>query len=229
MPLDSPPDVAEPPQQASPSSIGVIVADDQAVARMGTRHLLQDASDIEVWATAATQSEALRLVRTHEPNLLITEAKLPDGLGTDIPRHLRETEVSTEVLILSAYQQQVYLKSFLDTGAAGYVLKCDDAVRLVDAVRGIENGDLGWFSRSVASQLLSLRRSEGPDDREALTPRETELLEVLAQGLPNREIAAKLDLSVGTVKNYLTDIYDKLDVAGRAKAIVWAYEHGVAT
>ena len=215
------------PDEAPPSSIAVIVADDQAVARLGTCQLLQEAPEIEVEATAASQSEALRLIRAHHPDLLVTEAKLPDGLGTEIPIQLRASEVQTDVLILSAYRQQAYLQSFLEAGAAGYLLKEDDCRLLVDAIRGIKEGDRGWFSRSVTSQLLTLRNTGSGTDGDALTSRESELLKILAQGLTNREIAAQLELSVGTVKNYLTDIYEKLDVTGRAKAIVWAHNHGI--
>jgi DNA-binding NarL/FixJ family response regulator len=213
----------------SPSSTSVIVADDQAVARQGTCQLLQNTAGIDVPAAAASRSEALRLVQEDRPDVLVTEAKFPDGLGTELAERLRTRDLTTDVLILSAYREMVYLKSFLDTEAAGYLLKRDDCALLIEAIRGIRDGERGWFSRSVASRLLTLRNATLPSTgRAALTSRESELLKVLAEGLTNREIAARVDLSVGTVKNYLTGIYEKLDVPDRAKAIVWAHEDGLS-
>ena len=220
--IDFDPD--SPSEPLSRSTVRVVVADPQTVARCGTCHLLGDTPGISVRAAASTRAEALQLACTHRPDVLVTEATFPDGLGTEIPKPLRAEGVQTRVLIFSAYRRTAYLESFLEHGAAGYLLKRDEYSLLVDAVQGIQREELGWYSRSIASRLLSLRHNR-PSEGSDLTSREYELLEILAQGLANRKIADKLGLSVGTVKNYLTRIYEKLDVKGRAEAIVWAYQN----
>lgn len=210
-------------------AIQVVLADDQSMARLGTRHLLASHGGIEVVAEAESKSEALQLVQTHRPDVLVTEMELPDGLGTEVANALEEMGALTPVLILSAYRGRDHLSAFLDSNAVGYLLKHDDPAFFVEALRGIRDGRCGWFSRRVASQLLALRRHElDGNGRSSLTKRENKLLTVLARGCSNQEIAAELDLSIGTVKNYLTSIYKKLEVNCREKAIIWAHEHGLA-
>jgi DNA-binding NarL/FixJ family response regulator len=212
---------------ASVCPIRLLLVDDQVVARMGTRTLLSTHSDFDVVADASTQAEALRLAHRHRPNIVVTEMVLPDGWGTDLAHALADSP--THVLILSAYKDRPHLEAFLDSPAAGYLHKQDDPSALSDALHHIQEGQGGWFSARVASRLLSLRRSSLPSVTApaSLTPREQSLLAVLATGCSNREIAAKLELSVGTVKNYLTSIYDKLAVDSRTHAVAWAHEHGL--
>lgn len=203
------------------------MADDQKVARLGTRQVLS-AADIEIVAEVSTTADALRLARVHTPDVIITEMILPDGRGTDLVSTLNGTGLRTPVLILSAYRGRENLEAFLDSDAAGYLLKQDDPSHLLQAVRGIKQGTLGWFSTRVARRLLALRRHElEPNGTSLLTTRERSLLSVLAQGESNRTIATTLGLSVGTVKNYLTSLYEKLGVDSRTKAIVWAHDHGL--
>jgi DNA-binding NarL/FixJ family response regulator len=213
----------------SSDPIHVIVADDQTVARLGTCQVLSSHPEISVVAEATTKAEALQLARTHRPDVLVTEMVLPDGRGTEVVAALDGGRLPpTHVLILSAYRSREYLQAFLDSEAAGYLLKQDDPTHLVEAVRGIKQGTLGWFSTRVAGRLLALRRHEFTSNGlSLLTARERSLLAILARGRTNREIAAELDLSVGTVKNYLTGIYVKLKVDCRTKAIVWAHDHGL--
>jgi len=207
--------------------IDLLLVDDQMVARLGTRNLLSAHSDFNVVADASTQAEALQLTHRHRPDIVITEMVLPDGRGTDLAHAL--ADAPTQVLILSAYKGTPHLEAFLDSPAVGYLLKQDDPSALSNALRHIQEGELGWFSARVASRLLSLRHSSLPSAAAPtpLTAREQSLLAVLATGCSNREIAARLELSVGTVKNYLTSIYDKLDVSSRTHAVAWAHEHNL--
>jgi DNA-binding NarL/FixJ family response regulator len=213
---------------ASTSPIRIIVADDQEVARLGTCHVLSAAPDLEIVAEAPTKADALRLARVHVPDVVVTEMILPDGRGTDLASALDGTGLPTHVLILSAYRGRENLEAFLGSDAAGYLLKQDDPSHLLQAIRGIKQGTLGWFSTRVAGRLLALRRHEfEANGTSLLTTRERSLLSVLAQGESNRAIATTLGLSVGTVKNYLTSLYEKLGVESRTKAIVWAHDHGL--
>jgi len=230
----NPPDTSETRKTAaSPDAPGdtirVLVADDQRMARLGTRHLLSSHTGIEVVAEVESKVEVLRRVPEHRPDVVVTEMELPDGLGTEVANELEEDGLVTPVLILSAYRGRDHLAAFLESNAVGYLLKHDDPDFFVEAIRGIRDGRRGWFSRQVASQLLALRRHElNGNGHSSLTKRESKLLTILARGCSNQEIAAELDLSIGTVKNYLTGIYKKLDVNGREKAIIWAHEHGLA-
>lgn len=232
--LDAPmsPNATPSPTSLPPSPDGctrIIVVDDQAVARMGTCQVLSTHAEITVIAEATTKTEAIRLARTHRPDVLVTEMILPDGLGTELATALDGTGLPTHVLILSAFRGRENLESFLDSTAAGYLLKQDDPAHLIQALHGIKEGTLGWFSTRVAGRLLALRRHEVESNGSSLlTTRERSLLTVLAKGESNQAIATALDLSVGTVKNYLTSIYEKLGVNSRTKAIVWAHDHGLA-
>jgi len=122
---------------SSTSSIRVVVADDQEVARLGTCHVLAAVPEITIVAEATTKAEALRLAKTHQPDVLLTEMMLPDGLGTDLATALDGSGLCTHVLILSAYRSREYLQAFLDSTAAGYLLKQDDPAHLLEAIHGI--------------------------------------------------------------------------------------------
>jgi DNA-binding NarL/FixJ family response regulator len=198
------------------------------VARLGTCQVLAAAPEVSVLAEATTTAEALQLAEAHRPDVLVAEMVLPDGRGTDLAAALDGSGLSTHVLILSAYRGSENLQAFLDSTAAGYLLKQDDPARLLEALRGIKQGTLGWFSTRVAGRLLALRRHEiESNGLSLLTTRERSLLAILAEGESNRGIATALGLSVGTVKNYLTAIYEKLGVENRTKAVVWAHDHGL--
>ena len=216
------------PTVAPAAPTQVLVADDQEVARLGTCQVLSAVPEIEIVAEATTKAEAIRLARAHAPDVLLTEMMLPDGLGTEVAVALDGSRLSTDVLILSAYRSRENLEAFLHSNAAGYLLKQDDPSHLLQALRGIKQGSLGWFSPQVSGRLLALRRHEfEPNGTSLLTTRERSLLTILAKGESNQAIATTLGLSVGTVKNYLTSLYEKLGVDSRTKAIVWAHDHGL--
>jgi DNA-binding NarL/FixJ family response regulator len=204
------------------------VVDDQEVARLGTCRVLSSDAAVTVVDEATTKSEAIRLTQTHRPDVVVTEMVLPDGRGTDLAATLDSKGLCTHVLVHSAYRGRENLESFLGSNAVGYLLKQDDPSHLLRAVHGIKQGTFGWFSTRVAGRLLALRRHEFESNGTSLlTTRERSLLTILAKGESNRAIATTLGLSVGTVKNYLTSLYEKLGVESRTKAIVWAHDHGL--
>jgi DNA-binding NarL/FixJ family response regulator len=210
---------------SSNSPIEVIVIDDQTVARLGTCQVLSAHPEVEIVGEATTTAEALQLTRTHRPDVIVTEMMLPDGLGTDLATALDGTGRSPHVLILSAYRGRENLEAFLNSTAVGYLLKQDDPKHLLRALHGLKRGTLGWYSSRVAGRLLALRRHEVEGNGSSLlTARERSLLTILVKGESNRSIADTLGLSVATVKNYLTSIYEKLGVDSRTKAIAWAHD-----
>lgn len=207
--------------------VQVVVADHQVVARLGVCQVLSKAAGIEIVAQASHGAAALDLVRQHQPDVLLTEAALPDLSGTEIVNRLMSEDSSTTVLVFSAYSDEQAIEALLEGGIAGYLTKDEAPTQLVEAVRGVARGQDGWLSPRVTRIALRQHRRDLMLGRFGLTAREREMLAALAKGYSNRRIASTLDVSVGTVKNHLTSIYEKLGVKKRAQAIVWAYEHGV--
>lgn len=200
--------------------IRVLLADPQPVARIGTRQVLEHESDIEVVGEAATGEEALRLVDEAQPRVMILDVRLPEGV--EVVQRITERAPGVAVLILTSRDGKRDVKTMLDLGVAGYLLKSSTPEHIRQAVRGIARGEAGWYDRRVCEQIASLRRTEHLLEALRLTPPDIVLLEVLAKGLSNEEIAAKLHLAPGTVKNRLTRLYEKLGVKSRAEAIAWA-------
>lgn len=208
--------------------IRIVVADHQGVARLGICQVLSKATGVEVVAQASHGAAALDLVRRHQPDVLLIEAALPDLSGRDLINMLAAEGVSTRVLVLSAYSDERAVEDLLEAGVAGYLTKDEGPAQLIEAVRGTARGQDGWLSPRVTRIMLRQRRRDLMLGRFGLTSRESEILAALAKGYSNRRIASSLDVSVGTVKNHLTSVYEKLDVKKRAQAIVWAYDHGIA-
>lgn len=201
----------------------VVIADNQTVARLGTHQLLEQAPSIQVVGEARSGQEALHLVQTRQVDVLIAEMRLPDVSGAEVARQLVNDGASVAVLILSAYEDEASVREVLSSPIAGYLLKSDTAAHVTEAVLGAAREETGWLSPSVARRLMNIRKQASMLEACQLTTRERETLEALTQGLSNEQIAESLHLSVGTVKNHLTNIYDKLGVASRAEAIVWAH------
>jgi DNA-binding NarL/FixJ family response regulator len=201
----------------------VVIADNQTVARLGTHQLLEQTPSIQVVGEARSGQEALHLVRTKQVDVLIAEMRLPDLSGVEIAEHLAQDGASVSVLILSAYEDEAAVRQILSSPIAGYLLKSDTAAHVTEAVLGAAREETGWLSPSVARRLMKIRKQQSMLEACELTTREREALEALMQGLSNEQIADALHLSVGTVKNHLTKIYEKLNVASRAEAIVRAH------
>lgn len=201
----------------------VVVVDNQAVARIGTCNLLAKTPHIEVVGQAETGKQAIRLVRSLKPDVLLVEMRLSDLSGADVARQVTEAGLPSRVLILSAFVSGATLESFVGSGAIGYLTKQGDPDRLIEAVRGAGLGYTGWFSASIMSRLLALQKNLSPSTNlSSLTAREYETLQQLVKGCSNRKIAQSLGISVGTVKNHLTQVYKKLGVSSRTEAIAQA-------
>jgi len=211
--------------------ITVVVVDDHPVVRAGMRKVLDAAGDITVCAEGVSGAEALHLVELHRPDVLLLDVRLPDLSGVEVMERLRARDVDTAVLVLTAYDDPQTVFGLLERGAVGYVLK-DEALRtLVRAVRATASGDT-WLSPAVASQVVGRVLGEASSDsrshRESpLTPRETEVLELLARGLDNAAIAETLIVTKRTVQNHVSNIYAKLRVNSRTQAALWAIRHGL--
>lgn len=211
----------------------VLLADDQAMVRRGLRLVLEDQADITVVAEAADGVEAIRLARQLRPDVCLVDVRMPGKDGIEVTRALAGPGVPDplRVVIVTTFDLDEYVYGALQAGAVGFVLKGASPALLAEAVRAAQAGD-ALISPEVTLRLL---RHLGPDKASRarrpvapLSEREIEVVQAIAQGRTNAEIAAELFISLSTVKFHLTSIQNKLDVRNRVEMAVWAWETGLA-
>ena len=210
--------------------ITVVIVDDHPVVRAGIRMIVDAAPDVTVVGEGANGADALRLVAQHHPDVLILDINLPDLNGAEVARRLREQSTTTAILVLTIYDDRQTVFGLLESGAIGYVLKDEALETVVDAVRAAARGE-SWLSPAVARQVVRRAVGETSSSPEAppipLTPREKEVLRLLAQGLDNEAIAQRLVVTKRTVQNHVSNIYSKLEVSSRTEAALYAIRHGL--
>ncbi|MGH3473935.1 MAG: response regulator [Aeromicrobium sp.] len=212
--------------------IRVLVADDQAVVRAGLRMILESESDIEVVAEAVDGRHALDLVRDHDPDVVLMDVRMPHVDGVEATRRLVDGGSRTRVLILTTYDLDESVYDALRAGAAGFMLKTESPSRLVEAVRVVASGEAllaAGITRRLIDRFVTGRRpgDAGSAALEALTEREREVLDLVAAGMSNAEIARSLVVGEGTVKTHVARILSKLQLRDRVQVVVFAYENGV--
>lgn len=209
-------------------TIRLIIADDHRVILAGLEQLLQRERDFEVVATCTTGRAALEAIRRHDPDVVVLDVVMPDGNGLSVLKAIRAEGLRARVILLTAMLDDRDAVDAIQSGVHGIVLKESAAVLLVDCVRrvhaGIRTLDQSVVNRAVAriaatSDALALART--------LSPRETEIVKMVATGLRNKEIAGQLAIGEGTVKTHLHTIYGKLGVNGRVDLAMYAVEHGL--
>ncbi len=212
--------------------IRAIIIDDHPVVRAGMRTILDAAPDIAVVAEGAAGHDALRLVQAERPDVLVLDVNLPDMNGLEVTRRLRAGEASPSILILTVHDDVQTVMGLLESGATGYILKDEALETLVSAVRAAARGE-SWLSPAVANEVVrravaSPRLPVEPDRSGCgcLTPREQEVLSLLALGLSNAAIARKLVVTKRTVQNHVSNIYGKLGVTSRTEAALVAIGRG---
>jgi DNA-binding NarL/FixJ family response regulator len=208
----------------------IIICDDQAVVRDGLELLLNLEQDIEVLGTARDGAEALELVESKQPDLVLMDLKMPGMNGIEATRQIRAKFPTTKVLVLTTYDDDEWVFDAIRAGASGYLLKDTPREKVIEAVLGTVGGK-SFVDPAVAGKLLDQvsSRSTQPSSllTEQLTAREGDVLRLLAKGLNNAEIAGQLHLSEGTVRNHVSAILDKLGVSDRTQAAVIAIQHGI--
>lgn len=209
--------------------IRIVLADDHRVVREGVRDRLAAEADLDVVGEAADGNAALALVRRLQPDVVVLDVEMPGMTGVEVARAIRDEGLSSRVLVLSGYDDAEYVGAFLDAGAAGYLTKDESLRSIVEAVRGVAAGEDGWLSRRITARVLDLRRAptEADETPGGLTPRETEVLALVARGRTNADAAAELFVSEHTVRNHLANVYAKLGVSNRAEATAWAWRTGL--
>jgi len=215
-------------------TIRVLIVDDQALIRTGIATLLARKADIEVVGQAANGREALELVATLDPDVVLMDVIMPVMDGVEATRQLTQRGPRPAVIMLTTFHDDERVLQSIAAGARGYLLKDVDHRVLADSIRTVAGGG-ALIHPQITAQLLPRiaqmasatppQTTAPPDVAMLLTPREREILRLLAQGFTNQEIGEQLALSVGTVKNHLSVIFAKLSVRDRTQAALWAREH----
>ena len=205
----------------SDQPIRVFLLDDHEIVRRGLREMFEDAG-MEVVGESDTAADAIQRIRVARPDVAILDARLPDGSGIDVCRDVRSWDPTIAALILTSYDDDEALFAAIMAGAAGYVLKQVHGTDLVDAVRRVASGQ-SLLDPAVTARVLERVRGDGvPDELSQLTDQERRVLEGIAEGLTNKQIAQKMFLAEKTVKNYVSSLLAKLGFESRTQAAIFA-------
>jgi DNA-binding NarL/FixJ family response regulator len=210
-------------------TLRIVVADDHAVVRAGLRALLSAVDGYELVGEAATGSEAVRSAVTLRPDVLVMDIQMPGMSGIDATREIGRVAPDVAVLMLTMFEDDESVFAAMRAGALGYVLKGASPTDMIRAIAAVAAGE-AIFGTGVARRALTYLTAPRPDNATAfpeLTPREREVLGLIAGGLGNAAIAARLGLAANTVSNHISNIFGKLQVASRAEAIVRARSAGL--
>jgi DNA-binding NarL/FixJ family response regulator len=211
-------------------TIRVLVADDQSMVRAGFRMLLSGEPDIEIVAEAGNGLEAVAQAARFHPTVVLMDIRMPELDGLEAARRILAADPEARILILTTFGLDEYVYEALGLGASGFVLKDDPPEQLIAAVRTIAGGDAllsPSITRRVIRQFTRMPRSAPPSALEALTPRERDVLRLIALGYSNAEIGRELFISDTTVKTHVTHVLQKLDLRDRVQAVVLAYQTGL--
>ena len=214
-------------RSSEPRGIRVVIVDDHALVREGTRQILEMAPDLDVVGVAGSAEEALEILAENPADVALVDINLPGLSGLDLAREAATRWPSVNVLILSAFDEHAYVTEALELGVSGYLLKTTSGRELIDAVRAVADG-IFVLDRAVSQRLIR-RRRRGPEALTALTRRETDVLELLARGRSNKQIAAALSLGLRTVESHVSNLLGKLGVNSRTEAVTYALNHRLVT
>ena len=203
--------------------IRVLVADDHAVVRAGIVALLSAEPGIEVVGEAVDGEQAVELALALRPDLVVMDVRMPRLTGDAATARIREHADDVRVLVLTTYESDASILSAIEAGASGYLLKASPADELIAGVRSVVAGEVA-LSPAIAAQLVARVRAPAPA---TLTPRETEVLRLVAEGLSNRVIGERLHLGEATIKTPLLRTFEKLGVNDRTRAVTLAMERGL--
>ena len=213
--------------------IKILIADDHAFVREGTRRILEQEPDLEVVAEAGDGEEAVRLASDLKPDVALIDVAMPKLDGIEATRQIKALCPAVAVLVLSAYDDDQFVFGLLEAGAAGYLLKSVRGHEIVDAIRAVDAGE-SVLHPSVARKVLNRfasvsSKAQRKKPLELLTDREMEVMRLVTKGLSNKDIADGLCLSVRTVQGHLANIFNKLRVSSRTEAVVHALKEGWVT
>lgn len=209
--------------------IRILLADDHKIVREGTRQLLERAADLRVVAEAGNGEEAVQLAAQLQPDVVVMDVHMPRCNGLDATHQIKAQFPQMAVLILSAYEDNHYVFPLLEAGANGYLLKTTGGDELIAAIRSVQRGETILDSH-IAGKVVqrATHPTSGDTDTHALlTPREREVLQAVAGGMSNKEVADMLFISLYTVQVHLRNIFNKLDASSRTEAVTLALSQGL--
>jgi two-component system response regulator NreC len=211
------------------TTIRLLLVDDHAVVRSGLRMLLQAQPDMRIVGEAETGSEAIHQVRLHQPDVVLMDIQMPDMNGIEATKEIKAMSADTAVLALTMHEDDQYFFEMLRAGASGYVPKRAAPDELVTAIRTVSQGQVFLYPTLAARLVQSYLGQSGVDTppTEELTPREQEVLTLIAEGLTNPEIAAKLVISAKTVDRHRENIMRKLNLHSRVDLVKYAIKEGL--
>lgn len=211
--------------------IRILIADDHALLRQGIKNVIDLEEDLVIVGEAADGEETIAKTKALQPDLLLLDLNMPKVKGIDVIKIVKEALPALKVLVLTIHDDENYLLEVIKYGASGYVLKDIEPRMLIQAIRAVHTGESFIYPTLTKKLITEVKRSQsmerarrrGRDNR--LTYREMEVLQLIAKGMSNMEIAGQLFLSEKTVKNHLTSIFRKLNVSDRTQAALYAVKH----
>lgn len=217
----------------SPEKITVLIADDHAILRSGVKLMIESEDDMTVIGEAGNGREAVRLVQSLRPDVVVMDISMPELSGIEATREIKAKKSDTNIVGLTMHSDDRYFFELLNAGAAGYVVKGGAPHELIDAVRAAANGD-AYIHPSLAGKLIKgfAQRAQQltPDSKVVrLTEREKEVVRLIADGKTGREIAEVLVISPNTVDRHRTNIMSKLNMHNKAELVRYAVEHGIVS
>lgn len=214
-------------------NIRVLIADDHSMFRQGIKQILELEDDISVIAQASNGQEAVKLTREYKPDVVLMDINMPGTNGLQAIEELKKEKNTTKIIVLTIHEDREYLFKTLQMGADGYVLKDAEANVLIDAIRSIVNGQ-SYIQPNMTKELVRefnrvTLHEKDKNSENNLTSREIEVLELIAEGMINKEIAKALYISEKTVKNHVSNIFKKIKVSDRTQAAIYAFKHNLKT
>lgn len=208
--------------------INVLIADDHTIVREGVKSILDNTGDVKVIAEASDGYECLNAISKTNPNVVILDICMPKLDGLKVLEIMRDQKISSKVLVLTANENPEYIMKAVDMGCDGYMLKKSDSQMLRKAIHAVYNGEIFIEPEliSVLNETVSIRDT-AKDKLNDLTRREIDVLKLLAEGLFNKEIASRLNISERTVKNHVSNIFKKISVSDRTQAAVFAIKNNL--
>ena len=209
------------------SVIRVLLADDHVVVRAGIRQFLEQAASIKVIAEASNGKEACDMIVQYSPDVVVLDIQMPLMSGIEVIRWMRAKQLSTGVLVLTAYDDEPYLYAVLQAGSNGYVLKTAEPHEIVNAVQEVFQGKMVLDATLTHKLLAHLTQKPESMQMDILTDREMQVLALTAKGFTNKAIAIQLGISDRTVQNHLANIFEKMNVESRTEAVMRAVSLGL--
>jgi NarL family two-component system response regulator LiaR len=208
-------------------TVKLVIVDDHRVVRSGVKALIETEPGLEVIGEAGDGREAVTKVKAQQPDVVLMDLVMPEMDGVEATNEITKLSPAPEILILTSFSEEERIIQAIKAGASGYLIKDASPDELVQAIEDVYHGE-STLDPKVAGTVLRSVQNEPEDSAEELTNREIEVLELLAEGLPNEDIAEKLYISERTVRSHVSNILGKLDLANRTQAALYAVRNGIA-